>query len=67
MKLIESASKWGNLYRRRYYVDGKRVTEAEFDAHMFDGSLDLKPHHEATAFGYRTTWETNDGSISDHH
>lgn len=40
MVLRETLSKWGNLYRRRYYLDGRRVPEAEakqlLEAHCFE-------------------------------
>lgn len=34
MKLINHASKWGNLYRHRYYKDGRRITEKEYLYHL---------------------------------
>lgn len=38
--LRETLSKWGDLYRRRYYLDGRRVSEAEatrlLDAHYHE-------------------------------
>lgn len=34
MRFVETSSRWGNLYRRRYYVNGRRVTESEFDSRI---------------------------------
>lgn len=31
MRLIDHASKWGNIYRHRFYIDGKRVSGRVFD------------------------------------
>ena len=30
VKLIKTQTLWGATYRKRYYVDGKRVSEAEW-------------------------------------
>ena len=30
VKLIETQALWGTTYRKRYYMDGKRVSEAEW-------------------------------------
>ena len=30
VKLIETQVLWGTTYRKRYYMDGKRVSEAEW-------------------------------------
>ena len=30
VKLIETQTLWGATYRKRYYMDGKRVSEAEW-------------------------------------
>ena len=29
IKLVETQTIWGTTYRKRYYMDGKRVSEAE--------------------------------------
>jgi hypothetical protein len=31
-KLTATYSKWGNLYRARFYIDGKRVPEWKFNS-----------------------------------
>lgn len=28
MRLTETSSLWGNLYRRRYYLNGRRISES---------------------------------------
>lgn len=59
MKLIETASRWGNMFNMRYYIDGVRVSRLDFDrAYVKHG---CKPHtgvDEKTSFGYRKTWLT---------
>ena len=30
IKLVETQTLWGTTYRKRYYMDGKRVSEAEW-------------------------------------
>lgn len=62
MKLIETQSKWGNLYKRRYYVDGKLVSESEFDSAldklMFEHNhASMAAKYEDTPYGFRTVWE----------
>lgn len=59
-KFIETQSKWGNLYRRRYYVDGKRVAGWDFDAKfnaMNKTSGGYARTVEDTAYGFRTVWK----------
>lgn len=63
MRLIETQSKWGNLYRRAYFADGKRVTEREFD-NLLDAEMRLHAmpsvagKTESTGYGFRTIWES---------
>jgi hypothetical protein len=54
MRLTETSTLWGNLYRRRYYLDGRRIPEAEADRI-------LKRHHwENDGFEKRgPTWRTH--------
>lgn len=61
MRLIETQSRWGNLYVRRYYADGKRVTESEFDSlHAAEMRRHAMPGMagkcETTDYGFRTIW-----------
>lgn len=58
MKLIDHASKWGNLYRHRYYVNGKRVSESVFEL-TFAGFFNVCScitTQESDATWYRTTY-----------
>ena len=31
MRLTETSTLWGTLYRRRYYLNGRRITESHAD------------------------------------
>lgn len=56
MRAIQSASKWGNLYRFRYFIDGKPVRESDFNELQLSNMKRLPM--ENTQFGYRLTWES---------
>lgn len=57
-RLIETQSKWGNLYNRRHYIDGRRVTEHEFSRAWLDlGCTPESGTMENTPYGFRTIWE----------
>lgn len=50
-------SRWGDLYRRRYYIDGKRVSDDAF--HRIMGvTLPLAGTKTTTStcYGFRTEW-----------
>lgn len=56
MKLVMTSMRWGNLYRSRYYIDGRRVSENAWSK--------IKAKHnpqdcinEQISGGYRATWE----------
>lgn len=62
MRLVETVSHWGNGYKFRYFANGKRITEAQFD-NLLDSEL---RHHampsmagksESFGGGYRTIWQ----------
>lgn len=55
MKLIQSASKWGNLYRFRYYYDGKQISKAK--AEWLLAGKHIKSPMEKTSYGFRIVWE----------
>lgn len=58
MKLLMTSSRWGNLYRFRYYVNGKRVSERAFaEAREAAGPNYVIRSSDATSYGYRTAWE----------
>lgn len=60
MRLIETASLWGNLYRFRYFANGKPVSYIEFDhlrrAHGFTAGN--RQPMETTTYGFRVIWES---------
>ena len=59
MKLIETCSRWGNLYRTRYYVDGRLVKVANFNRTYRDLNLtNDQGILEKTSFGYRKIWKS---------
>ena len=36
MKLTETSTLWGNMYRRRYFLDGRRISYAQATALLRD-------------------------------
>jgi hypothetical protein len=59
MKLVETASKWGNLYRLRYYLNGRRISDAEM-RRLIAANPDrkqVKSERVVKLAGWRTTWE----------
>lgn len=56
-QLTETQSRWGNLYNRRFYIDGRRVTQAAFDSAYAKHRLTAE-HGEwrRTPYGYRGDW-----------
>lgn len=57
MKLTEISSLWGNLYRHRYYIDGKRVSDDTFSYSTKDINLSETGKSKKTAYGYRKDWD----------
>lgn len=56
MKLVETASKWGNGYNCRYYLNGRRITNTE--AHRLFNDLPFQQvNSERLVAGWRSTWE----------
>lgn len=57
MKLIKSFSRWGNAYKVRFYVDGKRVSEREYmlTRDTLQKACAVTRLDEKTSFGYRLT------------
>lgn len=54
--LTETASKWGNLYELRYYLDGQRIPNEE--AHrLFDEHDPKQISSNRITSGWRTEWE----------
>lgn len=60
MRLVETASRWGNLYRYRYWANGKQVTRESFDAmrDLNGFTLGNKKPMEKTSYGFRNVWES---------
>jgi len=58
MKATITSSRWGNLYRFRYFLDGARVSKEEFD-HRTDG-INLVEHGGTgmtfTEYGFRNDY-----------
>lgn len=56
--LTETASKWGNLYKLRYYLDGRRIPDAEaqrlFDEH---NPKQISSERVSHLSGWRSKWE----------
>jgi hypothetical protein len=57
MKLVKSYSRWGNAYKVRYYFDGKRISEREYNLtrDTLQKSCAVTRTDEKTSFGYRLT------------
>jgi len=60
MRLIETASRWGNLYRFRYWVDGKQVSRSEFDAIRERNGFTAgnRMPMQDMPYGFRIIWES---------
>ena len=52
MRATVTHSRWGNLYRRRYYLDGKRVSDDEFERR----TAIIPEYDNDPAKGYRMTF-----------
>lgn len=58
MKLTKSASRWGNMYNFRYYLDGVRIEPRYFKA-LFK-EMGFTPENgimEDKPYGFRKVWE----------
>lgn len=63
MKLSSYSSLWGNMYRHRYYKDGTRIAECEFDRLLTkmrkdrdEGKTHMSRKHESGTSWYRITY-----------
>jgi len=56
MKFREVASKWGNLYKRTYFIDGIRVSKSYFDT-LFLRSSPKRLFQKNWKTGWKTEWE----------
>lgn len=57
IRLVMSSSRWGNLYRFRYYVDGHRVSYTTWKWRKNETTIPLVKSSQQTPFGYRDIWE----------
>lgn len=58
-RCVHTLSRWGETYRRRYYVNGKRVVEPVFDFEL-EPLLQAGVAHTVETKGglVRYTWES---------
>jgi hypothetical protein len=57
MKLVKTASRWGNVYNFRYFIDGIRISESIFDiTYRKKGLTPEAGVMENTDFGFRKIW-----------
>jgi hypothetical protein len=58
MQLAASASRWGNIYRFRYYIDGRRVSKFAWDSEFGEHtSPRWTTKMVDTKFGFRMVYE----------
>jgi len=61
MRFIATYTLWGNLYLGRFYINGKRVKEWEFDvkmnAFLKSGASFTRKLDDISVTKYRITWE----------
>ena len=56
-KFVKTSSRWGGVYRFRYFIDGKRYEPSDWRIKFC--AAHLGPEHqkvEQTSFGWRDTW-----------
>lgn len=58
MILMMTSTKWGNLYRHRYYLDGRRISEREGNelARRAIETVALPANKANFPGGYRCAW-----------
>lgn len=58
--LTETASKWGNMYKIRYYLDGRRISQAEADT-IFEKQdpKQISSERVPEISGWRSKWEVS--------
>ena len=55
-KLASTHSKWGNLYRSRYWLNGRRISKAEFDRLHKEYAVGLPLDEQINSTAYRLSW-----------
>lgn len=62
MKLTQSGSLWGNLYRLRHYQDGRRISDTEFrrlfQHHKLTPEMGIQGKRKSSSF--RIDWIIQD-------
>lgn len=62
MRFIESSTRWGEIYRSRFYIDGKQVAQWQFDAKfnvmVKSGKSYTRKAENLPGGKYRITWES---------
>ena len=53
IRVIETASKWGNLYNFRYFIDGTRVSRVDY-LRILDNYKSMRIGVSHTSYGFRT-------------
>lgn len=60
MRFTHTSSRWGIMYRHRFYIDGRRVTQHAFEIAFIaypDAHRAKQQNGRATSYGWRTDWE----------
>lgn len=61
MILTETSTQWGNMYRHRYYLDGRRIPAAEaealFETHNPKQISSERPKLGRDYWNWRSKWE----------
>lgn len=59
MRIIDSASLWGNMYQHRYYVNGKRIDKDTFErAYLQVNDSWIGSLEGGNSTFYRMIWES---------
>lgn len=70
MKLRETQSKWGNGYIRRYFLDGKRISESHANRILDDHMSEEIESGRKDSCDWFTVWnigpKVDDPSLMDH-
>ena len=60
-KFVKTSSRWGGVYRFRYFIDGKRHEMSDWRVKFCAARLGPDQQKaERTSFGYRATWTVED-------
>lgn len=58
MKLIDHGSKWGDVFRHRFYIDGKRVPQWKLESvfNAYSKHYDYERKYESDTTWFRVTY-----------